>query len=150
MGHSFRYYTKDAEWAVMAGMPLSKARHGRTVETKLCMAFAHVMREDDQRLLEQCSNIALTEDTRAGYEVVRARLTMGRGLPAGMSPPAAPGAEARPRGVQAAPHSGGHTHGSVTLVNGCHGKHIFIVERLLTLRKQAAYETTPPSSSPLT
>ena len=106
------------------------------------MAFAHVLREDDQRLLEQCTHIALTEDTRAGYEVVRARLTMGRGLPAGMSPPAAPGAEARPRGVQAAPHSGGHVHGSVTLINGCHGKHIFTVERLLTLRKQAAYETT--------
>ena len=93
-------------------------------------------------LLDQCTNIALTEDTRAGYEVVRARLTMGRGLPAGMSPPAAPGAEARPRGVQAAPHSGGHVHGSVTLINGCHGKHIFTVERLLTLRKQAAYATT--------
>ena len=115
---------------------------GVRLQKGLCTAFAHVLREDDQRLLEQCTDIALTEDTRAGYEVVRARLTMGRGLPAGMSPPAAPGAEARPRGVQAAPHSGGHAHGAATLINGGHGKHNFTAERLLTLRKLAAYETT--------
>ncbi len=79
--------------------------------------------------------------------VVRARLTMGNGLPKGVWPAerfprhsADEGgkseAETRPREAEAQPHR------FLTVVGTCHGQHVLTVERMLTLRKQQVYETT--------
>ena len=102
------------------------------------MAFAHVLREDGQRLLVQCTNIALTEDTRAGYEVVRARLTMGRGLPAGMSPQRL--LERRP--IPAGCRQRRTAEATFTAQSPSSMAARVSTSSLLTLRKLAAYATT--------
>ena len=90
-------------------------------------------------LLAKCSDVALTMDGRKGMLVVRARLTMGHGMPKGFraeahdnkSPAPEPGATDRE-------------------IRGTHGKYIHTVDRLISLRKEQAFDDTPALARHLT
>ena len=83
-------------------------------------------------LLGKCSDVALTMDGRKSMLVVRVRLTMGHGMPKGFraealggeSPAIAPGATDRE-------------------IRGVHGKYIHTVDRVISLRKEKAFDDTP-------
>jgi hypothetical protein len=83
-------------------------------------ACSDVLQEEDARLLEHCTDIALTMDARSSMLTVRARMTMGNGLPEEFRQEACP----RRR------------------ISGLHGEHIHIVDRLIDLRRENAFDDT--------
>ena len=84
------------------------------------VACSDVLREEDARLLEHCTDIALTMDARSSMLTVRARMTMGNGLPEEFRQ------EACPRRNMC----------------GLHGEHIYTVYRLIDFRRENAFDDT--------
>jgi len=133
LGHSFLDYEAEHH-------PRGH-RGGRRVARKIVQACAAVLREDDATLIARSTDIALTQDGRAGFVVSHGRLTMGTGLPSGLVR-----AEELVELVDggAVPARGGDDPASL-LPSGVHhvrGQGIVSVDRLLGFRKQDPYETT--------
>ena len=84
------------------------------------VACSDVLREEDARLLEHCTDIALTMDARASMLTVRARMTMGNGLPEQFRQEACPRRK----------------------ISGLHGQHIHTVDRMIDLRRESAFDVT--------
>ena len=92
-----------------------------------------MLREDDAKLIAKATDIAITQDSRAGSVVCHCRLTFGDGLPENMVP-----AEAL------LDPSGGVDPATTakTGLNYVRGEGIVTVDRLLCYRRQIPYETT--------
>jgi hypothetical protein len=80
-GASFCSYEKDIEVARACAAPMPTSRSTRITGKNIMQACSDVLQEEDARLLEHCTDIALTMDARSSMLTVRARMTMGNGLP---------------------------------------------------------------------
>ena len=79
-GASFCSYEKDIEVTRACGAPIPTSRSSRVAGKNIVEACSDVLREEDARLLEHCTDIALTMDARSSMLTVRARMTMANGL----------------------------------------------------------------------
>ena len=78
------------------------------------------LREEDARLLEHCTDIALTMDARSPMLTVRARITMANGLPEEFRQEACPHCKSL----------------------GLHGEHIYTVDRMIDFRREHTFDDT--------
>ena len=82
-GKSFTDYTKNLEFADMAGARLPQSRRNRMTAAQLVECFAEELQAEDKKLLRECSHIHLTMDGRKNNLVVRIRMALKQ-LPKGM------------------------------------------------------------------
>ena len=143
-GSSFQSYGPDVENARQCGADIPRNRCSREIARRLIWCAAELLREQDRRLLEWCTDISMTMDGRKGKLIVRARLSMGKGMPPDLTL-----MEASPRedggALEASPQEDG---GGAAITTG-HGKHIVTIDRILTLRQADPLETTEELSSHL-
>ena len=116
-GDAFTKYTADLCNNRACGAPIQLSRSSRIIAQRLVCCIAQVLRAEDKALLEVCTDIALTMDGRKSRIVVRARLCMGGQTPEGL-------------GSQPSRFA------------NVFGKVIFVVDRLLSFRENAPFDTT--------
>ena len=76
-------------------------------------ACSDALREEDARVLEHCTDIALTMDARSSMLTVRARMAMANALPEEFRQEACPRRK----------------------ISGLHGEHIYTVNRMIDFRR---------------
>jgi len=80
-GKAFSSFPAECKVAERAGGPIFATRRGYEVAERMTDALAHVLLEDTKVILEKCTHIALTKDSRGKMVVLRARCAMGKGMP---------------------------------------------------------------------
>ena len=78
-GGSFMSYTKDLAAMRLCGTEVPQCRSSRDIARRLVDCAAEELVEQDKELVDVATSIALTMDERAGFHVIRARLTLGNG-----------------------------------------------------------------------
>ena len=114
-GASFKSYEYDLKQTRACGAPIPRNRQTREIAKRIVQCAADELVEDDRVLLKACTDISLTMDARKSQLVIRCRMAMGNGLPGGLSP---------------------------SQIRNLSGKHVYVVDRLLELRKSLPYDTT--------
>ena len=85
-GRPYQNIEEDFRSADRAGGTIVSAWRSRRCCTQMVEAMAFVLNEDAASILEQCTHISITKDSRKKYVVVRARCVMGNGWADGHLP----------------------------------------------------------------
>lgn len=146
-GQGFTVYQKGLSAARACGAPIPRSRQSREIAKRIVHCCAEELWDQDRKMLKECTDIALTMDARRNRLVVRMRMTLGNGMPAGLCPCGmSPGGEL-PGGGESA---GGASPENSMEVVGVFGKYVHVADRLVSFRKMKAFETTEDLASHLT